>query len=102
MNKNTSALGVTSNTVVGRLYPAGLMLDNAALIIKESPQYQNYFAFINVDNVYYFQVAKRNLHRPILVYHMSNLQIIDGISITDEERAKAQLYFVDQQVGSCV
>ena len=84
------------------MYPAGLMLDSAALSIKESPQYQSYFAFINVVNVYYFQVAKRNLHRPILVYHMSSLQVIDGIAITDEERAKAQLYFVDQQVGRYV
>lgn len=44
------------------------------------------------------QVARRHLHRPILVYRLKQLVIIDGIPITDEERGKAELYFMDQQV----
>lgn len=43
-------------------------------------------------------VARRHLHRPILVYRLKQLVIIDGIPITDEERGKAELYFMDQQV----
>jgi Leucine-rich repeat (LRR) protein len=42
-------------------------------------------------------VSKRLLHRPILVYHNPNLKIIDGITVTDEEKMKAQLYFADHQ-----
>lgn len=38
------------------------------------------------------------LHRPLLVYRMPNLHIIDGIPVTEEERSKADLYFMEQQV----
>ena len=43
-------------------------------------------------------VARRMLHRPLLVFRNQNLHIIDGIPITDEERAKADMYFTEQQV----
>ena len=39
------------------------------------------------------------LHRPLLIYRMQNLKIIDGIPVMDEERAKAEMYFNDLQVG---
>ncbi|XP_013396331.1 leucine-rich repeat-containing protein 9 [Lingula anatina] len=42
-------------------------------------------------------VARRLIHRPMLVFRMPNLMIIDGIPVSDEERAKAELYFMDQQ-----
>ncbi|CAH1791753.1 unnamed protein product [Owenia fusiformis] len=42
-------------------------------------------------------VSRRLLHRPMLVYRMPNLMIIDGIAVTDEERTKAELYFMEQQ-----
>ncbi|KAL3874482.1 hypothetical protein ACJMK2_037491, partial [Sinanodonta woodiana] len=41
--------------------------------------------------------ARRHLHRPILVYRLKTLMVIDGIPVTDDERAKAELYFLDQQ-----
>ena len=47
-----------------------------------------------------FQAARRHLHRPVLVFRLKNLMIIDGIPVTDEEKAKAELYFMDQQVGT--
>ena len=39
------------------------------------------------------------LHRPLLIYRMQNLKVIDGIPVMDEERAKAEMYFTDLQVG---
>lgn len=45
-------------------------------------------------------VSRRLLHRPMLVFQLSNLQNIDGIPITVEERTKAELYFMDQRVCS--
>ena len=38
------------------------------------------------------------LHRPMLVFRMPNLVVIDGIPVSDEERTKAELYFMEQQV----
>ena len=43
-------------------------------------------------------VARRMMHRPLLVYRMPTLMVIDGIPVTEEEKAKAELYFMDQQV----
>ncbi|XP_052769048.1 leucine-rich repeat-containing protein 9-like isoform X3 [Mya arenaria] len=43
------------------------------------------------------RAARRHLHRPLLVYRLKNLLVIDGIPVTEEERAKAELYFMDQQ-----
>ena len=46
-------------------------------------------------------VSKRLLHRPHLVHRLTALETIDGIRITEEERLKAELYFVElQQVSS--
>jgi hypothetical protein len=38
------------------------------------------------------------LHRPLMVYRMPQIQIIDGIPVSEEERARADLYFMEQQV----
>ena len=45
-----------------------------------------------------FQVARRLMHRPMLVYRILGLVIIDGIPVSDDERTKADLYFIEQQV----
>ena len=45
------------------------------------------------------QAARRHLHRPVMVYRLKNLMVIDGIPVTEEERTKAELYFMDQQVN---
>ncbi|KAK3093172.1 hypothetical protein FSP39_012192 [Pinctada imbricata] len=40
--------------------------------------------------------ARRHLHRPILVFKLKQILVIDGIPVSEEERAKAELYFMDQ------
>ena len=47
----------------------------------------------------FFQVARRLVHRPMLVYRIPRLVVIDGIPVSEEERTKAELYFVEQQVS---
>uniref|UniRef100_H2Z1T9 Uncharacterized protein n=1 Tax=Ciona savignyi TaxID=51511 RepID=H2Z1T9_CIOSA len=42
-------------------------------------------------------VSRRLLHRPMLVFQQPNLHTIDGITVTPEERTKAELYFMDQK-----
>lgn len=44
-------------------------------------------------------VSRRLMHRLMLVFHQPNLISIDGIPVTNEERAKAELYFLEQQGG---
>lgn len=39
------------------------------------------------------------MHRPMLVYRQPNLLCIDGIPVSTEERAKAELYFMEQAVN---
>ena len=39
------------------------------------------------------------MHRPMLVFRQPNLLCIDGIPVSPEERTKAELYFMEQQVG---
>ncbi|XP_041469372.1 leucine-rich repeat-containing protein 9-like isoform X1 [Lytechinus variegatus] len=47
-------------------------------------------------------VSRRLMHRPMLVYRQPNLLCIDGIPVTQEERTKAELYFMEQQVVTAV
>jgi len=44
-------------------------------------------------------VTKRLLHRPSIVSRMPNVRIIDGVIVTEEERTKAELYSLEQQVS---
>ncbi len=41
-------------------------------------------------------VARRMLHRPLLIHRLQRLQTIDGVPISDEEREKTELYFAEQ------
>ncbi|RUS71694.1 hypothetical protein EGW08_020538 [Elysia chlorotica] len=45
-----------------------------------------------VNNV----IARRLMHRVVLVHRLPRLAVIDGILITEEERNKAELYYADQ------
>ena len=40
------------------------------------------------------------MHRPMLVFRQPNLLCIDGIPVSPEERTKAELYFMEQQVST--
>ena len=44
------------------------------------------------------QITRRLMHRPILVYRQPNILCIDGIPVTNDERAKAEVYLMDHQV----
>ncbi|GFN97682.1 leucine-rich repeat-containing protein 9 [Plakobranchus ocellatus] len=41
-------------------------------------------------------IARRLMHRVVLVHRLPRLAVIDGILITEEERNKAELYYADQ------
>lgn len=43
-------------------------------------------------------VSRRLMHRPLLVYKMPSLVVIDGIPVTEEEQMKASLYYMQQEV----
>ena len=42
-------------------------------------------------------VSRRLMHRPLLVYRMPSLAVIDGIPVTEEEQMKASLYYMQQE-----
>uniref|UniRef100_A0A3B4DQA9 Leucine rich repeat containing 9 n=1 Tax=Pygocentrus nattereri TaxID=42514 RepID=A0A3B4DQA9_PYGNA len=44
-------------------------------------------------------VARRSLHRPVLVLRLPGLQVLDGITITLEERTRAELMLTEGQVN---
>ncbi|XP_062511836.1 leucine-rich repeat-containing protein 9-like isoform X2 [Corticium candelabrum] len=41
-------------------------------------------------------VSKKQAHRPMLVFRLSQLESIDGIEVTEEEATKADVFFIDQ------
>ncbi|XP_078516483.1 leucine-rich repeat-containing protein 9 [Lissotriton helveticus] len=43
-------------------------------------------------------ISRKMLHRPILVFRLPSLQILDGIPVTTEERTRAEIYIFEQQV----
>ncbi|KAK0052192.1 leucine-rich repeat-containing protein 9 [Biomphalaria pfeifferi] len=45
-------------------------------------------------------IARRMIHRIILVHRLPRLLVIDGIPVSEEERNKAELYFIDQTVSN--
>ncbi|XP_063295570.1 leucine-rich repeat-containing protein 9 [Pelobates fuscus] len=45
-------------------------------------------------------VSSKTFHRPLLVLRLQNLQILDGIAVTAEERARAEMHFLEQQALS--
>ncbi|KAL7889179.1 hypothetical protein AOLI_G00014370 [Acnodon oligacanthus] len=42
-------------------------------------------------------VARRSLHRPVLVLRLPGLQVLDGITVTLEERTRAELMLTEGQ-----
>lgn len=47
---------------------------------------------------FFFQVAKNSHYRPALVLCLSQLQVLDGVMVTLEERTRAELHSIDQPV----
>ena len=58
------------------------------------------FIFALSNSCCFSQVAKRLLHRSTLVHCNPHLKVIDGITITEDERVKARLFHTEspQQV----
>ncbi|XP_077180065.1 leucine-rich repeat-containing protein 9 [Paroedura picta] len=48
-------------------------------------------------SIYGNPVSRKICHRPVLVFRLPNLQILDGTMISLEERAKAELHLLEQQ-----
>lgn len=46
----------------------------------------------------FFQVAKNSLHRQAVVLRLSQLQVLDGVMVTLEERTRAELLTADPSV----
>lgn len=44
-------------------------------------------------------VTRRHMHRPFLIFHRPSLLYIDGIVITNDERIRAELHFIEQQTN---
>ncbi|XP_065844626.1 leucine-rich repeat-containing protein 9-like isoform X3 [Oscarella lobularis] len=40
--------------------------------------------------------TRKQLHRPLLIYRLPLVQIIDGLDVSEEERMKIEFYFADQ------
>ncbi|XP_073494840.1 leucine-rich repeat-containing protein 9 isoform X2 [Phyllobates terribilis] len=45
-------------------------------------------------------ISRKMFHRQLIVLRLQNLQILDGITVTSEERARAEMHFLEQQVLS--
>ncbi|KAM4690503.1 leucine-rich repeat-containing protein 9, partial [Rhinophrynus dorsalis] len=45
-------------------------------------------------------ISRKMFHRQILVLRLQSLQILDGVPITTDERARAEMYFLEQQALS--
>ncbi|XP_054827925.1 leucine-rich repeat-containing protein 9 [Eublepharis macularius] len=43
-------------------------------------------------------VSRKICHRPLLVFRLPSLQVLDGIMISSEERARAEIHLLEQQV----
>ncbi|CAI5764740.1 leucine-rich repeat-containing protein 9 [Podarcis lilfordi] len=49
-------------------------------------------------SIYGNPVSRKICHRPLLVFHLPNLQVLDGVTVTPEERARAEVHLLEQQV----
>jgi len=63
--------------------------------LEKLESFSNLFELSVIGN----PVARRLLHRPLLVFRQPNLLSIDGIPVTNDERSKAEMYFIEQQGG---
>ncbi|XP_074986056.1 leucine-rich repeat-containing protein 9 isoform X4 [Caretta caretta] len=48
-------------------------------------------------SIYGNPVTRKMSHRPLLVFRLPNLQVLDGITVSTEERARAELHLIEQQ-----
>ncbi|XP_053132331.1 leucine-rich repeat-containing protein 9 isoform X2 [Hemicordylus capensis] len=48
-------------------------------------------------SIYGNPVSRKIYHRPLLVFRLPNLQVLDGVMVTSEERARAEVHLLEQQ-----
>nr|XP_025046618.1 leucine-rich repeat-containing protein 9 isoform X4 [Pelodiscus sinensis] len=48
-------------------------------------------------SVYGNPVSRKMTHRPLLIFRLPSLQVLDGIAVNMEERARAELHLIEQQ-----
>nr|XP_008166478.1 leucine-rich repeat-containing protein 9 isoform X7 [Chrysemys picta bellii] len=48
-------------------------------------------------SIYGNPVTRKMSHRPLLVFRLPNLQVLDGMTVSTEERARAELHLIEQQ-----
>uniref|UniRef100_A0A803SWL0 Leucine rich repeat containing 9 n=1 Tax=Anolis carolinensis TaxID=28377 RepID=A0A803SWL0_ANOCA len=49
-------------------------------------------------SIYGNPVSRKICHRPLLIYRLPKLQVLDGITVSPEERARAEIHLLEQQV----
>ncbi|XP_061469286.1 leucine-rich repeat-containing protein 9 isoform X2 [Rhineura floridana] len=49
-------------------------------------------------SIYGNPVSRKICHRPLLVFNLPNLQVLDGVTVSPEERARAEVHLLEQQV----
>jgi len=69
--------------------------------IQEIGELEKLESFVKLEEISVIgnAVARRLLHRPLLIFQLHSIKVIDGLQVTPEERSKAEAYFFDQQVA---
>ncbi|XP_008114930.1 leucine-rich repeat-containing protein 9 isoform X1 [Anolis carolinensis] len=49
-------------------------------------------------SIYGNPVSRKICHRPLLIYRLPKLQVLDGITVSPEERARAEIHLLEQQI----
>ncbi|XP_063003742.1 leucine-rich repeat-containing protein 9 [Elgaria multicarinata webbii] len=49
-------------------------------------------------SIYGNPVSRKICHRPLLVFRLPNLQVLDGVTVSPEEKARAEIHLLEQQV----
>lgn len=66
------------------------------MLVRFSIMY--YLVVLSNRCFFFFQVARNSLHRPMVVLRLSQLQVLDGVMVTLEERTRAELLSADPPV----
>ncbi|XP_039175436.1 leucine-rich repeat-containing protein 9 isoform X2 [Crotalus tigris] len=56
-----------------------------------------YLPCIKELSIYGNPVSRKICHRPLLIFRLPNLQVLDGITVSPEERARAEFHLLEQQ-----
>ncbi|XP_070606504.1 leucine-rich repeat-containing protein 9 isoform X4 [Erythrolamprus reginae] len=57
-----------------------------------------YLPCIKELSIYGNPVSRKISHRPLLIFRLPNLQVLDGVTVSPEERARAEFHLIEQQI----